>query len=532
MVVAEIGASVGRMATVNSDELASDLDAQLSRWEAEVYRSLMWVIPACDEIAAQADALGLVPQAIRARLLSSDVRSRQGMAEAARVEQLALHEAAQAWPALARHAATYLVSSCDRVGRRAEAMRWAEASLRGASSDDLSAWHAEALMVAALFSTSRAGADYTLVYQAMAAVRVAGLPALVSATAANFAEVAAECGELGIASHFTDEAEAMMRRHPEAAAALSWESVARARLALSELAAAERACKESLWLEKQLGCCDVNGDPWLSCAEVALARGDAAGALAMLEHPRRLARASSAWTNARDLGVRARVMAGLQRWEEAYQWMVRYVAAYEQIRSVEGDRAVAESSQAVAVDEARRQSRHFEQLAMTDPLTGLPNRRHAEHWLAEHADVPLCLAIADLDHFKRINDTFSHAAGDLVLQRFGAMLNEVFNRSDSGPGTPMLAARLGGEEFLLAWCGIPCDAAMVRSDEIRKRLRATSFADIAGDLPVTASLGLAFGTPPVNPSELLRTADLHLYQAKHGGRDRTVGPVQRQDMAG
>ncbi|HSI50407.1 MAG TPA: GGDEF domain-containing protein [Ideonella sp.] len=521
------------MTSAHVDELVSELDAQLSRWEAEAYRSLMWVIQACDEIAAQADAFGLVPQAIRARLLASDARSRQGMAEAARVEQLALHEAAQAWPALAGHAATYLASSCDRLGYRAEAMRWVEASMRGVPNEDLSAWHAEALMVAALFSTSRAGADYTLVHQAMAAVRAACLPAMMAATAANFAEVCAECGGLGMASHFTDEAEAIMRRHPEAASALSWESVARARLALSELASAERACQESLRLEEQLGCCDVNGDPWLSCAEVALARGDAAGALAMLEHPRRRARdASSAWTNARDLDVRARVMAGLRRWEEAYQWMVRHVAAYEQVRSIEGDRAVAESSQAVAVDEARRQSRHFEQLAMTDPLTGLPNRRHAERWLAEHADAPLSLAIADLDHFKRINDTCSHAAGDLVLQRFGAMLNEVFNRSDSGPGTPMLAARLGGEEFLLAWCGIPCDAAMVRGDEIRERLRATSFTDIAGDLPVTASLGLAFGTPPVNPSELLRTADLYLYQAKHAGRDTIVGPVRLRDKAG
>jgi diguanylate cyclase (GGDEF)-like protein len=511
------------------------LDRELCRLEASVYRTLHGTIEACDDIAARAEALGLPSQRLRARLLASDVRSRLGHAAEARAEQLSLYEAAQPWPMLARHAATYLVSSCDRLGLRVEAMRWAQASLSGAAKTDTpAAWHAEALMVAALFSVSHNGADYTLVDRAMAAVHAACEPVMVAATAANFAEVTAECGELVLASHFADEAEALMLRHPEATSALSWESVARARLASSELSAAEHAMRESLRLEERFGCCDVNGDPWLTYADVMLARGDAPGALAMLEHPRRIEReASSAWTNTRDLRVRAQVLAALHRWEEAYERMVQYSAAYERARSIEGDRAVAESSAAVAIDEERRRSAHFERLALTDPLTGLPNRRHAERWLSEHAGVAgddagsasngLCVAIADLDHFKRINDTHSHDAGDLVLQRVGTVLLDAFGTAGNEAATPMLAARLGGEEFLLAWSGISIEAALRHGNALCERLRATSFTDIVGGMPVTASLGVACGVRPVDPSALLRAADQCLYQAKRAGRDRVVG---------
>jgi len=507
-------------------------DDQLSVLEADVYRSLIGVAEVCREIAARADELGLPAQSIRARLLASDVRSRRGEAADARAEQLALQAAAAPWPMLVRRAAMYLASSCDRLGHRVEAIRCAEAAVCPEEQTRSPAWHAEALMVAALFSVSRDDADYALVDQALAAVSAACGPILEATTAANFAEVAAECGELVYATHYADIADAVMRRHPDAASALSWESVARARLAAYEYPAAEHAMRESLRLEEQLGCCDVNGDPWLSYAEVLLARADPSGAMAMLEHPRRTARGgTSSWTNTRDLRVRARVLAALQRWEEAYDHMVRYAAAYERSRSIEGDRAVAESSAATAIGEERRRARHFEELALTDPLTGLPNRRHAERWLAEHAEDrspdaahsrELCVAIADLDHFKHINDTHSHDAGDLVLQRFGALLQDFSDSSVHGEASAFVA-RLGGEEFLIAWTGLSIEKSLDAGDELRERLRATSFSDVVGNTPVTVSIGMACGMQPVDPGALLRAADRCLYEAKHAGRDRAIG---------
>lgn len=98
------------------DEHGCALDHQLGALEAGVYRSLSGVIEACDDIATRADGLELVPQGLRARLLASDVRSRLGFAAAAQAEQLALRDAAQSWPRLAARAATYLMSSCDRLG--------------------------------------------------------------------------------------------------------------------------------------------------------------------------------------------------------------------------------------------------------------------------------------------------------------------------------------------------------------------------------------------------------------------------------
>jgi diguanylate cyclase (GGDEF)-like protein len=381
--------------TPSLEEDGRALDRQLAVLEANVYRSLAGLVEDCERIAVEADDRGLVPQGIRARLLASDVRSRLGESADARAEQLALREAAWSWPMLAGRAAVYLASSCIRLGLRIEATRWVEASVGAEEQAELPAWRAEALMVAALFAVSRQGADYTLADQALAAVRAACAPVMVAATAANFAEVASECGELIYASHYADEAEATMRRHPEAAAALSWESVARARLACGEL-------------------------------------------------------------------------------------------------------------------------------------------HHAERWLAEHSlpagrgvdaqSDTLCVAVADLDHFKRIDDTHSHEVGDLVLQRVGNFLLNAFDSSLHGIATPRLVARLGGEEFLLAWSGIPIDTALRLSNELGERLRQTSCADLLGPTPVTASIGLVCGLRPVDPGDLLRAADERLYEAKRAGRDRVVGP--------
>jgi diguanylate cyclase (GGDEF)-like protein len=183
----------------------------------------------------------------------------------------------------------------------------------------------------------------------------------------------------------------------------------------------------------------------------------------------------------------------------------------------------------VAVGEERRRAQHFERLALTDPLTGLPNRRHAEHWLGEQARSgagTMCVAIADLDHFKHVNDTYSHDAGDLVLRRFGQLVQDAVRSNDDRSGAAF-AARMGGEEFLIAWCDITLEHAVVRSNQLCERLRATSFADVAAGAVVTASIGVAGGRRPIDPLELLRSADLRLYDAKRAGRDQVVGDRDR-----
>jgi diguanylate cyclase (GGDEF)-like protein len=161
--------------------------------------------------------------------------------------------------------------------------------------------------------------------------------------------------------------------------------------------------------------------------------------------------------------------------------------------------------------------------AMTDPLTGLPNRRAwdctlQEYLAAKNADQPLCMAVLDLDHFKRINDSHGHVVGDRVLQVVGVALRDSLRGGD-------FVARLGGDEFGLL---LPVPSPLVGIgivDRVRRRL-PTALEQAA--LPVvTASAGChvlsgSVGAPLPCPDILLDAADQALQQAKRAGRDRTL----------
>jgi diguanylate cyclase (GGDEF)-like protein len=208
----------------------------------------------------------------------------------------------------------------------------------------------------------------------------------------------------------------------------------------------------------------------------------------------------------------------------------RFQEAYEEHRRFYADTAALESEQrqararamhtAFETDEARRASEHFRELAHRDALTGLYNRRfvddHLPALLTEAAArrEPASMAIVDLDHFKQINDTLSHATGDAVLQCVGRILDE------ATPG-PALAARLGGEEFLLVFPGVGEAEAAHLCEEVRRRIGEHPWAPVTGTHPVTASIGVTTATDPGETmSDLLARADANLYVAKRSGRDR------------
>jgi diguanylate cyclase (GGDEF)-like protein len=164
-------------------------------------------------------------------------------------------------------------------------------------------------------------------------------------------------------------------------------------------------------------------------------------------------------------------------------------------------------------------------MAYRDALTGLYNRRYANERLPAVLDeaaahgLPVSIAILDLDHFKRINDTLSHSVGDTVLQHVASLLLEETSGS-------MIAARIGGEEFLLIMPGIGAAEATRRCEQLRLKIRAHRWSPITGALAVTTSIGVT--TDPQardTPSELLAAADSNLYRAKHDGRDRVAGPT-------
>jgi diguanylate cyclase (GGDEF)-like protein/PAS domain S-box-containing protein len=167
-------------------------------------------------------------------------------------------------------------------------------------------------------------------------------------------------------------------------------------------------------------------------------------------------------------------------------------------------------------------NRRLAELAISDPLTGLYNRRFMEASLereiieAERHGSPLSLVMCDIDHFKLINDTFGHQSGDEVLKAFGSLLKRRCRRSD-------IACRFGGEEFLVVFPGMPGPVAVKWADKMRAAIAGARVAKGAASLQVTASFGVA--TYPAHGhswQELIAAADTAQYEAKAAGRDQVV----------
>lgn len=158
--------------------------------------------------------------------------------------------------------------------------------------------------------------------------------------------------------------------------------------------------------------------------------------------------------------------------------------------------------------------------ATRDSLTGLHNRRYLLGVLRTDAvrvtaGIPFSLALVDLDHFKRINDTHGHGAGDQVLVRAAQVLAGAVRPGD-------VVARYGGEEFVVVFRGLRLDEAGRRTDALRELLRGTRIEVNGKPLSVTFSAGVAQFEPARDIEGLLRTADEALYEAKRLGRDRVT----------
>jgi diguanylate cyclase (GGDEF)-like protein/PAS domain S-box-containing protein len=160
--------------------------------------------------------------------------------------------------------------------------------------------------------------------------------------------------------------------------------------------------------------------------------------------------------------------------------------------------------------------------AIRDPLTNLFNRRYLEETLdrelarAAREDYPVCVIMIDLDHFKRVNDTYGHEAGDKVLKALAITLSEQCRRGD-------FACRYGGEEFVVVMPNIKTDTAYERAEMIRKSLNSLHVPYGHYNLSITISMGIA--CYPVNGDtreSILHAADQAMYGAKEAGRDHIL----------
>jgi diguanylate cyclase (GGDEF)-like protein len=163
---------------------------------------------------------------------------------------------------------------------------------------------------------------------------------------------------------------------------------------------------------------------------------------------------------------------------------------------------------------AREQMRHY---AEHDDLTGLSNHRIIIDRLRAEADrsyrehLPLSLILVDLDHFKKINDTYGHPTGDLALKAISTVFQSSVRSYD-------WVGRYGGEEFLLILPGSTLTSARIRAEQMRMAIEAAHISDNDATIHVTASFGVASGITS-NYQTLLKAADKALYAAKDNGRN-------------
>lgn len=172
--------------------------------------------------------------------------------------------------------------------------------------------------------------------------------------------------------------------------------------------------------------------------------------------------------------------------------------------------------------EIQAKNRLLEELALTDPLTGLPNRRAIEDWAgrqlraATRHRFPFWVVIADLDYFKSVNDTHGHEAGDVVLKRFADVLRTNTRASN-------ICGRIGGEEFITVITHVERKNIKMVVENIRRQLEAEQFLFADRSVRITASFGVSGfeirdGQPQL--TQLMKEADAALYRAKRSGRNR------------
>lgn len=204
---------------------------------------------------------------------------------------------------------------------------------------------------------------------------------------------------------------------------------------------------------------------------------------------------------------------------DASRSLVELNRQYEQlVRQLE---RVIEEKEALA-EQLREANDRLRVLAVTDPLTGLPNKRAFEDALvrdlarADRDGTALCLLVVDLDFFKRINDTHGHATGDDVLRAVSAVLQSTLRAGD-------LPARLGGEEFGVILPSTEVDGGRIVAERTRAAIDATPIQSGDKVIRVTASIGVAMIHGPgcrTASQELFARADAALYEAKRQGRNR------------
>ena len=254
-------------------------------------------------------------------------------------------------------------------------------------------------------------------------------------------------------------------------------------LAAGEPGAARLVVEEALALSEASNQLDHQVNSAQALARILEAEGDAKAALAMHRHFHKLF---------------------VQQSGEA----VRRRARVEEIRS--------------ETDKMRARLVELADQALSDPLTGIANRRSFDQILNRLAGTPMAVGIVDIDHFKRVNDRYTHITGDAVLQRIARLMVDQLS-------THGHVARLGGEEFALIFPDAAEATAIAFCEGIRTAIANADWSGLTPGTGITVSIGVAVGDGTCPAGDLMQKADARLYMAKTLGRNRVVADDIVQD---
>jgi diguanylate cyclase (GGDEF)-like protein len=301
--------------------------------------------------------------------------------------------------------------------------------------------------------------------------------------------------------------------------------IANAELALGRLCSrAQRTDEGRAFLESALAMCNRHGLRQVAaeCHE-ALAdhhesQGDYAAALTHYRRFHRIERevlSETAGSKMRALQIQHEVEGARREAELMRERQEALARANHELEALNASLTEANVLRISLVDQLERQT--FE-----DALTGLANRRRLDQRLTEAFALvqrhgrPLAVAVADLDHFKRVNDQHSHAVGDAVLKTLAGILQRQVRQTD-------LVARYGGEEFVLVLSETDEEAARVVCEKVRAAVADHPWTEVAPDLALTVSIGYCADTSLDSAERMLAVADAELYAAKAAGRNRVCG---------
>jgi len=466
---------------------------------------------------------------MRARLVRADVVGRQGRTADAGTLVRQVH----AWAT--EHHEQHLVARAERqlssfymhVGDQPAALEHAVRALELLPDDALPRTRADHLMAlaAALARTQSFDAArdrYQTIFQI---ADHTGDVALRLAALNNIAYIEYLAGQPQAAMRYAGQLQQLAERHGVPLGFARADTVARAHMEMGQYAVAVHTLQPLLTGGSDVPQTEPDevAEIWLTIAEAQRMMGQHANAQHSLEQAAQLC-------DERDLQeLMVRVMeeqallyAAQGRYRRAFEQHREFHDASNALYNAERD-ARARTLQAVfETEEALQSSRRFREMSLRDPLTGLYNRRYVDDRLpgmlerARDEGTWLSVALADLDHFKRVNDTLSHDVGDEVLRQLATLL-----QSGAEDG---FAARMGGEEFLLVLPGLDPSRAFALCDRLRLQVAHYPWQPLTGDVPVRISLGVVSTfAGHEDMSHLLSESDRRLYISKRSGRNRVTG---------